>query len=306
MRKLLFYYAALSLGATAACTVHQDTAPSLTGPSTNAISMTVTATPDTLAQDGVSQSQIVVKMFDSAGHPIAGQQVRIDMQVGNVTQDFGTLSRRNVATASDGSASTIYTAPGGTNAGGAGTMVTFIASRVSGDAVNQDGFLSQASIRLTPVGTVTAPPSAGGGTAVPTGSFTSSPSSPGLNQNVFFNASQSTAAAGHTITTYDWNFGDGNLGFGVTTSHAYTRAGTYTVTLTVFDDLGQAGVKTGTVTVAATSGALVAEFTSSPSDPSIGQTVNFDSTPSVASPGATLATWFWDFGDGNTCGNDTG
>ena len=37
MRKLLLYYAALSLGAAAGCTVHQDTVPSLTGPSTPAI-----------------------------------------------------------------------------------------------------------------------------------------------------------------------------------------------------------------------------------------------------------------------------
>src|SRR5262249_15115191 len=33
--------------------------------------------------------------------------------------------------------------------------------------------------------------------------------------------------------TYDWDFGDGNKSNGVTTSHSYTKAGTYTLTLSV-------------------------------------------------------------------------
>jgi len=41
--------------------------------------------------------------------------------------------------------------------------------------------------------------------------------------------------AGQTLT-YDWNFGDGSTGTGVTPSHTFTRAGNYIVGLTVTDN----------------------------------------------------------------------
>jgi PKD repeat protein len=41
--------------------------------------------------------------------------------------------------------------------------------------------------------------------------------------------------AGQTLT-YDWNFGDGNTGTGVTPSHTYIHAGNYIVSLTVTDN----------------------------------------------------------------------
>ncbi|MFV1964644.1 MAG: PKD domain-containing protein [Pirellulaceae bacterium] len=41
-----------------------------------------------------------------------------------------------------------------------------------------------------------------------------------------------------TIVSYDWNFGDGNLGAGVSPDHTYATAGLYTVSLTVTDDAG--------------------------------------------------------------------
>ena len=42
-----------------------------------------------------------------------------------------------------------------------------------------------------------------------------------------------------TIQYYGWTFGDGSGGSGATTSHRYAAAGTYVVTLTVFDNTGQ-------------------------------------------------------------------
>src|SRR5439155_18539502 len=43
----------------------------------------------------------------------------------------------------------------------------------------------------------------------PTASFTFSPANPGVGETVFFNATASIAAPGHTITSYAWTFGDG-------------------------------------------------------------------------------------------------
>ncbi len=37
---------------------------------------------------------------------------------------------------------------------------------------------------------------------------------------------------------YEWDFGDGNFGMGITPFHAYADDGTYTVTLTVLDGFG--------------------------------------------------------------------
>src|SRR5262245_29075604 len=48
--------------------------------------------------------------------------------------------------------------------------------------------------------------------SLPIPNFTSSPGAPAVNDQVFFNASGSTAGAGHTITSYVWDFGDGTGG----------------------------------------------------------------------------------------------
>ncbi|MFH1101963.1 MAG: PKD domain-containing protein [Methanobacteriota archaeon] len=58
-----------------------------------------------------------------------------------------------------------------------------------------------------------------------------------VSKPVFFNGTASTDSDG-TIVSYLWNFGDGTTGSGVTTTHTYTKEGTYWVTLTVTDDAG--------------------------------------------------------------------
>src|SRR5512140_3359326 len=105
MRKLLAICAALSLGAAAACAVHETDTPSPRGPSTNAISLTVTATPDTLPQNGTAQATVRVKAFNAGGQPLANLPIRLDMRLNGATQDFGTLSARNIVTGADGTAS---------------------------------------------------------------------------------------------------------------------------------------------------------------------------------------------------------
>jgi PKD repeat protein len=85
----------------------------------------------------------------------------------------------------------------------------------------------------------------------PTADFVFSPTAPIVNQNIFFDASTSKPAVGRTIVRYQWNWGDGESvsRTGPTEDHDYPEAGTYTVVLTVTDDVGQKGTKTAQVTV---------------------------------------------------------
>jgi PKD repeat protein len=77
------------------------------------------------------------------------------------------------------------------------------------------------------------------GNEVPVPSFTHTPVGGAAPLTVSFNASATTDPDG-TIASYSWNFGDGSTGTGVTTSHTYATAGSYTPTLTVIDNDGAA------------------------------------------------------------------
>lgn len=134
------------------------------------------------------------------------------------------------------------------------------------------------------------------GVANPTANFDLSPAAPGVNQQVFFDANASQASPGRTISRYDWNFGDGSSGTGVTTSHRYTRAGAFTVTLTVTDSAGRTGTSSKSVTV----GTVIvptAAFTVSPGQVVVNQLAFFDGTVSTATAGRTIARYQWNFGD---------
>ncbi len=82
------------------------------------------------------------------------------------------------------------------------------------------------------------------GNARPTASFTSSSSQLAAS----FDASASADSDG-SVASYDWTFGDGTTGTGVSPSHAYAASGTYPVTLTVTDDDGAIGSVSHSITV---------------------------------------------------------
>jgi len=82
----------------------------------------------------------------------------------------------------------------------------------------------------------------------PVASFTRNPSSGEAPLNVTFNAAASRDSDG-TIMSYEWSFGDGGSGTGVTTSHTYQNAGTYTAVLRVTDNDGSTDTASRSVTV---------------------------------------------------------
>jgi PKD repeat protein len=84
----------------------------------------------------------------------------------------------------------------------------------------------------------------------PVASFTVSPADPSAGQLVTLNASASKAAAGRSLTSFAWDFGDGSSpGMGMTTTHAFSAAGGYTVVLNVTDSTGRRGTASERVTI---------------------------------------------------------
>ena len=110
-----------------------------------------------------------------------------------------------------------------------------------------------------------------------------------------FNGSGSRDDDGY-IAMASWAFGDGTTAGGLTVTHSYAVAGTYTATLSVLDNRGRLDTDTATITVAnrapiANAGANVAGTP--------GVAVSLNGSASSDADGA-IVTWAWVFGDGTT------
>jgi len=287
--------------AAAGCTVHSKETPALTGPSGLALTLRVTATPDSISQDGGSQSSIRVTAFGPDGRALSGVAIRLDIFQNGVAQDFGTLSARTVVTGNDGTATAVFTAPPAPPNGIfapcpssvlPGTCVTIVATPTGTDltASNPEGVV----IRLTPPGVILPPPGA------PTASFTVTPTPVQMNVQATFDASASTPGTNATSLTYAWTFGDGATATGRTATHTFTTVGTFVVTLTVTNDRGLSASAVQSVTVA-TSPAPTGDFIITPLPVVAGDLVSFNASGVRASSGRTIVSDNWNFGD-NTAG----
>ena len=291
----------------AGCTVHQTEAPALAGPSDLALSIRVTALPDSISQDGGSQSSIQVTAIGPDGRPKSGLPIRLDMFVNGVGQDYGTLSTRTMVTNASGVATVVYTAPPspvgglfGSCQGLPGNCVQIVAT-ASGSGFETSS-PETVTIRLVPPGVILPPAS------TPTALFTFSPPTAAANAPVAFDATSSCAGqAGATggclpsnnvLTGFSWSFGDGQSGSGATTSHVFTSAGTYNVTLTVTNERGLTASTTRVVTVGA-GAAPAAAFVVSPTPVVANVETFFDASASRPAPGHTIVSYSWNWGDGD-------
>jgi PKD repeat protein len=284
---------AIAVAAGAGCTVDKHDAPELSGPSELGLSVTLWASPDTLRQDGASQSQITIQARDGNGQPVRDVPVRLDVAVNGMLTDFGQLSGKNLVTGGDGKASATYTAPlAPVDPVDNGTVVQ-IQATPGGKWSNYDyanALTRSVLIRLVPPGVILPP----NGTPVP--SFTYAPSAPLTRVDVTFDATLSSDSDGR-IVNYLWNFGDGSTDDGMVVKHEFKSLGTFVVTLTVTDDRGQSASLSKSVSVAATSEPK-ADFVISPSAPKVGDKVFFNGATSTATAGRTIVQYDWDFGTG--------
>jgi len=141
------------------------------------------------------------------------------------------------------------------------------------------------------------------GNVAPVASFTATPTSGSLPLVVQVDASASSDADG-TISSYSWNFGNGQTGSGVTASHGYTVQGSYVITLTVVDNSGAIDTSTTTIVVAAANVSPVASFTATPTSGDAPLVVQFDGTGSSDSDGS-ISIYSWDFDDGQFASGST-
>jgi len=280
---------AIAVVAGAGCTVDKQETPPLAGPSELGTSVTLYASPDTLRQDGASQSQITIQAQDGNGQPVRNLPVRLDIAVGGTLADFGQLSGKNLVTGGDGRASATYTAPlAPADPVDNGTVVQILAT--PGGTDYSASTSRSVSIRLVPPGIILPP------NGTPVASFTYAPSTPITQADVTFDASLSTDSDGR-IVSYAWNFGDGSQGSGAVVKHDFSAAGSYTVTLTVTDDRGQSASVSKSVSVSSTT-APKADFVVSPATPAVNQRVYFNAAASTASVGRTIVSYDWDYGQG--------
>ncbi len=103
-----------------------------------------------------------------------------------------------------------------------------------------------------------------------------------------FDASASFDLDG-AITSYVWEFGDGDVGSGATAGHTYTRGGSFAVMLTVTDDAGATALVRRDVYANAPPVALFTVVC-------VGPTCTFDASGS-SDPDGEITSYFWNFGD---------
>ncbi|MCR1024373.1 PKD domain-containing protein [Cellulophaga baltica] len=106
---------------------------------------------------------------------------------------------------------------------------------------------------------------------------------------------------GDTLT-YAWDFGDGSTATTANTSHTFTTAGTYTVTLTITDDGAPALTSTDTITIIVTAAnqAPTAVATSDILTGEVSLAVQFTGDTSSDPDAGDVLSYTWDFGDGTT------
>ncbi|RFS24698.1 PKD domain-containing protein [Chitinophaga silvatica] len=132
--------------------------------------------------------------------------------------------------------------------------------------------------------------------AAPTASFIYQIIAPNSNDEFQFTNTSTSANGG---LTYHWDFGDGATSTLPNPTHQYTDSGTFVVTLTVTDSKGCTATMQTNIKVTRHPN-IVAGFTvNNKVQCFVGNEFIFTNT-TVVEGGATIASYMWDFGDGNT------
>jgi len=128
----------------------------------------------------------------------------------------------------------------------------------------------------------------------PSANFTYSPSDPSIKDVIAF--LDTSVDEDGTISSWQWDFGDGVTSTDQNPSHQYSDKIEYTIQLLITDNDGFTNTIEQTILIRNLH--PTASFTYSPSDPTVGDEVLF--TDASSDPEGQPITWDWDFGDGST------
>jgi PKD repeat protein len=130
----------------------------------------------------------------------------------------------------------------------------------------------------------------------PQADFMWTPSSPFAYDVINFDASSSSPNG--SIARYSWSFGDGNTTTTLNprTTHSYSIANSYVVTLNITDNNGLSNTTSKTLNIVPSQSPLV-DFTFSPLLPGVYEQVVFDASGTVVRGGSIIA-YSWNLGNG--------
>jgi PKD repeat protein len=187
------------------------------------------------------------------------------------------------------------------------TVTHTVSSAITGCVATKTQIITIPAVSSSGGGTTTPPPggtSGSGGTS--SGSIgnitiaytTTAPCAPS-NEIFTFNVIAPGAPQG---STYEWFFGDGNSGSGLSTTNTYNTAGSYTVLVKVKNNNQILGQSTMAVTAVGQGVTPVASFYAQQTNATTtGNYYTFNSTSSLAK--GAITSYVWDYGDGS---NGTG
>jgi PKD repeat protein len=225
--------------------------------------VTVRSTPASIPQNG-GPVQVTATVRDVSGNPLTGAQVVF-------SADNGSLSSNSAVTDANGEATVTLTT----------TRQTIVRASVAG----KEG---QTTINVA---------------SFTTAAITLNPATPVAGQTFQATITPTVPTGGSPVTSVIVDFGDGTVrtlgtaGGAQTLSHAYSRAGTYTITVTVIDAAGQRTTSSTVVTVQA---AAVGVSVTGPTTPAaVGSPASFTAT--ITNPNNVQITSVrFNFGDGTS------
>jgi PKD repeat protein len=281
-----------AMAAVAGCGIEKQSAPALAGPSEFGLSIEMRAVPDTIVQDGESQSAITMIARDSEGRrkPNVTLQMSASSSDGNI-RAFN-FTEQSVVTNANGEATVGFVAPPPPATIPTNAPVIFVNATPLGDNfVNATP--RPVEVRLLPPAGTPLP------NLNPTPVILADPRVANFNETIRFDGSLTTdeGQACGSRCTYIWEFGDNTIAVrGITAEHQFALPGTYTVTLTVTDDRGGVGTTTVSIRIIGPT-APIANFTVAPSSPQVNALVTFNGSTSSVGQGASINSYEWDFGD---------
>ncbi len=161
-------------------------------------------------------------------------------------------------------------------------------------AKDQAGLQSQKSLYFT----ITIP-----GNRAPVANFSFTPSAPQAESTVYFIDKSTDNDKISSITSWQWDFGDGFTSTVQHPTHTYAKSGSYKVSLVVKDSGNLSSRVEKIINIKdVPNKPPIANFTFSPQYPKINQIIYFTdkSYDNDKERGGYIKSWYWSFGDGET------